>query len=103
PEEKRLRAIFGEKASDVKDTSQRVKTGTRGTVIDVQVVTRDGIEKDERAKSIEKSQLDQVRKDLNEEFRIVEKATFERLAETLVGHPAEGGPGLARNAIITER
>lgn len=102
PEEKLLRAIFGEKASDVKDTSQRVKTGTRGTVIDVQVFTRDGIEKDERAKSIEKSQLDQVRKDLNEEFRIVEKATFERLAEALVGQQAEGGPGLARNAIITE-
>jgi DNA-directed RNA polymerase subunit beta len=102
PEEKLLRAIFGEKASDVKDTSQRVKTGTRGTVIDVQVFTRDGIEKDDRAKFIEKSQLDQVRKDLNEEFRIVEKATFERLAETLVGQQAEGGPGLARNAIITE-
>lgn len=102
PEEKLLRAIFGEKASDVKDTSQRVKTGTRGTVIDVQVFTRDGIEKDERAKSIEKAQLDQVRKDLNEEFRIVEKATFERLAEALVGQQAEGGPGLARNAIITE-
>ena len=102
PEEKLLRAIFGEKASDVKDTSLRVKTGTRGTVIDVQVFTRDGIEKDDRAKSIEKSQLDQVRKDLNEEFRIVEKATFERLAEALVGQQAEGGPGLARNAVITE-
>ncbi|SBT18365.1 DNA-directed RNA polymerase subunit beta [Marinomonas gallaica] len=102
PEEKLLRAIFGEKASDVKDTSQRVKTGTRGTVIDVQVFTRDGIEKDDRAKSIEKSQLDEVRKDLNEEFRIVEKATFERLAEALIGQQAEGGPGLARNALITE-
>ena len=102
PEEKLLRAIFGEKASDVKDTSQRVKTGTRGTVIDVQVFTRDGIEKDERAKSIEKAQLDQVRKDLNEEFRIVEKATFERLAEALIGQQAEGGPSLARNGIITE-
>ncbi len=102
PEEKLLRAIFGEKASDVKDTSQRVKTGTRGTVIDVQVFTRDGIEKDDRAKSIEKSQLDEVRKDLNEEFRIVEKATFERLAEALIGQQAEGGPSLARNAVITE-
>lgn len=101
PEEKLLRAIFGEKASDVKDTSQRVKTGTRGTVIDVQVFTRDGIDKDERAKSIEKSQLDQVRKDLNEEFRIVEQATFERLAEALVGQTVEGGPGLAKNSIIS--
>lgn len=102
PEEKLLRAIFGEKASDVKDTSQRVKTGTRGTVIDVQVFTRDGIEKDERAKSIEKSQLDQVRKDLNEEFRIAEQATFERLAEALVGQAAEGGPSLAKNTIISK-
>ncbi|MCZ2722520.1 DNA-directed RNA polymerase subunit beta [Marinomonas sp. 15G1-11] len=102
PEEKLLRAIFGEKASDVKDTSQRVKTGTRGTVIDVQVFTRDGIDKDERAKSIEKSQLDQVRKDLNEEFRIVEQATFERLAEALIGQVADGGPGLAKNAVIAQ-
>ncbi|TBR40847.1 DNA-directed RNA polymerase subunit beta [Marinomonas agarivorans] len=102
PEEKLLRAIFGEKASDVKDTSQRVKTGTRGTVIDVQVFTRDGIEKDERAKSIEKAQLDQVRKDLNEEFRIAEQATFERLAEALVGKSAEGGPSLAKNTVITK-
>ncbi|MFO6374466.1 DNA-directed RNA polymerase subunit beta, partial [Pseudomonas aeruginosa] len=75
PEEKLLRAIFGEKASDVKDTSLRVPTGTKGTVIDVQVFTRDGVERDSRALSIEKMQLDQIRKDLNEEFRIVEGAT----------------------------
>jgi DNA-directed RNA polymerase subunit beta len=67
----------------------------------VQVFTRDGIDKDDRAKSIEKSQLDQVRKDLNEEFRIVEQATFERLAEALVGQAVEGGPGLAKNSIIS--
>src|SRR5690606_34075974 len=71
PEEKLLRAIFGEKASDVKDTSLRVKTGTTGTVIDVQVFTRDGVEKDERAKQIEEMQLAEIRKDLNEEMRIV--------------------------------
>ena len=74
PEEKLLRAIFGEKASDVKDTSLRVPTSVKGTVIDVQVFTRDGVEKDQRAQSIEKSQLDEIRKDLNEEFRIVEDA-----------------------------
>src|SRR5690554_3665975 len=85
PEEKLLRAIFGEKASDVKDTSLRVPTGTKGTVIDVQVFTRDGVEKDSRALSIEKSQLDEIRKDLNEEFRIVEGAAFERLRSHLVG------------------
>jgi len=74
PEEKLLRAIFGEKASDVKDTSLRVSSGTDGTVIDVQVFTRDGVEKDERAISIEKDQLRQVRKDLDDQLRIVEAA-----------------------------
>jgi DNA-directed RNA polymerase subunit beta len=96
PEEKLLRAIFGEKASDVKDTSLRVPTGTKGTVIDVQVFTRDGVERDARALSIEKMQLDEIRKDLNEEFRIVEGATFERLRSALVGHKAEGGAGLKK-------
>src|SRR5690606_35360914 len=74
PEEKLLRAIFGEKASDVKDTSLRVPSGTKGTVIDVQVFTRDGLEKDQRSLEIEKAQLDEVRKDLNEEYRIMEAA-----------------------------
>ena len=72
PEEKLLRAIFGEKASDVKDTSLRVGTSMKGTVIDVQVFTRDGVEKDQRAKDIERSQLAQIRKDLDDEYRIVE-------------------------------
>jgi DNA-directed RNA polymerase subunit beta len=102
PEEKLLRAIFGEKASDVKDTSLRVKTGTVGKVIDVQVFTRDGVQKDERALSIEKSELDAIRKDLNEEFRIVEQATFERLQRKLVGLSAEGGAGLKKGEEITE-
>jgi len=102
PEEKLLRAIFGEKASDVKDTSLRVKTGTIGKVIDVQVFTRDGVQKDERALSIEKSELDGIRKDLNEEFRIVEQATFERLQRKLVGLSAEGGAGLKKGEEITE-
>ncbi len=101
PEEKLLRAIFGEKASDVKDTSLRVKTGTVGKVIDVQVFTRDGVQKDERALSIEKSELDAIRKDLNEELRIVEQATFERLGKVLVGLKADGGAGLKKGEEIT--
>ena len=101
PEEKLLRAIFGEKASDVKDTSLRVKTGTIGKVIDVQVFTRDGVPKDERALSIETSELDKIRKDLNDEFRIVEEAVFERLEKALVGLKADGGAGLAKGDEIT--
>jgi len=101
PEEKLLRAIFGEKASDVKDTSLRVKGGTTGKVIDVQVFTRDGVKKDDRALSIEKDEMDAIRKDLNEEFRIVEQATFERLTRTLEGVVAEGGSGLTKGQTIT--
>ncbi|MDH2433874.1 DNA-directed RNA polymerase subunit beta [Pokkaliibacter sp. MBI-7] len=102
PEEKLLRAIFGEKASDVKDTSLRVKTGTYGKVIDVQVFTRDGVQKDQRALEIEQMQLDEIRKDLNEEFRIVERATFERLAQALSGKTADGGPGLIKGQTISD-
>ena len=93
PEEKLLRAIFGEKASDVKDTSLRVGSGTDGTVIDVQVFTRDGVDKDERAISIEKDQLRQVRKDLDDQLRIVEAAIYQRLENALVGKVAQKGPG----------
>lgn len=102
PEEKLLRAIFGEKASDVKDTSLRVPTATKGTVIDVQVFTREGVERDARALAIEKSQLDAIRKDLNEEFRIVETATFERLSAALVGNKADGGAGLKKGTALTQ-
>ena len=102
PEEKLLRAIFGEKASDVKDTSLRVPTGTKGTVIDVQVFTRDGVERDSRALAIEKMQLDEIRKDLNEEFRIVEGATFERLRSALNGQVVDGGAGLKKGTVITD-
>ncbi|MCG8516637.1 MAG: DNA-directed RNA polymerase subunit beta [Pseudomonadales bacterium] len=102
PEEKLLRAIFGEKASDVKDTSARVSTGTRGTVIDVQVFTRDGIEKDQRAQSIEKEQLDKYRKDLKDEYRIVEGATYERLMSALKGQEILSGPGLKKGATLEE-
>ena len=102
PEEKLLRAIFGEKASDVKDTSLRVSTGMKGTVIDVQIFTRDGVEKDKRALSIEQMQLDEVRKDLKEEFRIAEEATFARLRNALVGQVVNGGPQLSKGAVITD-
>ena len=102
PEEKLLRAIFGEKASDVKDTSLRVPSSVKGTVIDVQVFTRDGVDKDQRALEIEKSQLDDVRKDLNEEFRIVKGATYERLRSVLVGQKVDGAPGLQKGDSLTD-
>jgi DNA-directed RNA polymerase subunit beta len=101
PEEKLLRAIFGEKASDVKDTSLRVPSGMDGTVIDVQVFTRDGVEKDERARTIEKEQLRHVRKDLDDQLRIVENAIFQRLDNTLVGKLADKGPGLKKGSKVT--
>lgn len=102
PEEKLLRAIFGEKASDVKDTSLRVPAGMDGTVIDVRVFTREGVEKDPRAKSIEKSELDRVRKDLNEQLRILEDDLFQRVEKLVLGADAEGGPeGLRPNSKVT--
>ena len=102
PEEKLLRAIFGEKASDVKDTSLRAPTGMKGTVIDVQVFTRDGVEKDSRALAIEQMQLDEVRKDLQETYRIAEDATFERLKRTLSGQAVNGGPKLKKGDALSE-
>ncbi|MEN8107157.1 MAG: DNA-directed RNA polymerase subunit beta [Pseudomonadota bacterium] len=92
PEEKLLRAIFGEKASDVKDTSLRVPSGMDGTVIDVQVFTRDGVEKDQRALQIQEEQLEQVRKDLNDQLRIMEEDIYVRVEKLLQGKVAEGGP-----------
>ena len=92
PEEKLLRAIFGEKASDVKDTSLRVKSGVTGTVLDVQVFTRDGLEKDTRAKAIEESELTRIKKDLADQMRIMENDTYSRVETMLVGKMADGGP-----------
>ncbi len=92
PEEKLLRAIFGEKASDVKDTSLRVSSGMIGTVIDVQVFTRDGVEKDARALQIEQVELDRVRKDLDDQLRIMENDTFYRIEKMLLGKVVDGGP-----------
>ncbi|PWV61720.1 DNA-directed RNA polymerase subunit beta [Plasticicumulans acidivorans] len=103
PEEKLLRAIFGEKASDVKDTSLRVPTGMDGTVIDVRVFTRDGVEKDSRAKAIESAELARVKKDLNDQLRIFEEDTYQRVERMLTGKTAEGGPdGLAAGAKIAK-
>ena len=84
PEEKLLRAIFGEKASDVKDSSLRVPSGMNGTVIDVQVFTRDGLAKDARAKSIEEEHLARVRKDLVDERRIREEDIYQRVYALLL-------------------
>jgi len=92
PEEKLLRAIFGEKASDVKDTSLRVPPGMDGTVIDVRVFTRDGVEKDSRALSIEKAELERVRKDLADQQRILEDDLFQRVRGMIEGKSVEAGP-----------
>jgi DNA-directed RNA polymerase subunit beta len=92
PEEKLLRAIFGEKASDVKDTSLRVPSGISGTVIDVQVFTREGIERDKRAAQIIDEELKRYRNDLNDQMRIVEGDAFERIERLLIGKTANKGP-----------
>ena len=101
PEEKLLRAIFGEKASDVKDTSLRVPSSIKGTVIDVQVFTRDGLEKDQRSKDIESAALNQYRKDLNDEYRIIENATLGRLFSSLQGGKVVKAAGLKKGDELT--
>jgi len=101
PEEKLLRAIFGEKASDVKDTSLRVPSGTKGTVIDVQVFTREGLEKDQRSLEIEETALTQFRLDLDDEYRIMENATFERLTSALSGNKVVKASGLKKGDSLT--
>ncbi|HEX2829332.1 MAG TPA: DNA-directed RNA polymerase subunit beta [Burkholderiales bacterium] len=104
PEEKLLRAIFGEKASDVKDTSLRVPSGMSGTVIDVQVFTREGIERDKRAQQIIDDELKRYKKDLGDQMRIVENDMFERIERLLVGKVANGGPKkLAKGTKITKQ
>src|SRR5699024_3345257 len=99
---KLLRTIFGEKASDVKDTSLRVPSGVSGTVIDVQVFTREGVEKDERALQIEQDQLDEFRQDLKDEYRILEQDVLERLRRVLVGQKVNGGAGQKRGTELTD-
>ena len=103
PEEKLLRAIFGEKASDVKDTSLRVPSGMSGTVIDVQVFTREGIERDKRAAQIIDDELKRYKKDLADQLRIVEDDAFGRIERLLTGKTANGGPKkLAKGTKITK-
>jgi len=103
PEEKLLRAIFGEKASDVKDTSLRVPSGISGTVIDVQVFTREGIERDKRSQAIIEDELKHYKTDLADQMRIVESDTFERLERLLTNKTANGGPKrLAKGTKVTK-
>jgi DNA-directed RNA polymerase subunit beta len=104
PEEKLLRAIFGEKASDVKDTSLRVPSGISGTVIDVQVFTREGIERDKRAQQIIDDELKRYKKDLADQLRIVENDAFGRIERLLIGKVAQKGPNrLAKGDKITKQ
>ncbi|NNF17604.1 MAG: DNA-directed RNA polymerase subunit beta [Gammaproteobacteria bacterium] len=103
PEEKLLRAIFGEKASDVKDTSLRVPPGMDGTVIDVRVFTRDGVEKDSRALAIEAAELESVQKDLSDQQRILEGDVYQRIEKLLLGKVVDGGPSdLAAGSKVTQ-
>ena len=102
PEEKLLRAIFGEKASDVKDTSLRVPSGMSGTVIDVQVFTRDGIEKDARAKEIEESDIALAKKDLLDKRKILEEDIYQRVAKLLIGSKLKKGPQPSKAGITIE-
>lgn len=103
PEEKLLRAIFGEKAADVKDTSLRVPNGVEGTVIDVQVFTRDGVKKDKRALEIEEEQIKRYRKDLDDQLKIVEKDIYARVARLIVGKKALSGPdNLSSGTVVNQ-
>ncbi|HIL78604.1 MAG: DNA-directed RNA polymerase subunit beta [Methyloprofundus sp.] len=99
PEEKLLRAIFGEKAADVKDTSLRVPGSIRATVIDVQIFTRDGVEKDKRALANEASAIKSYRKDLNDQLAIVEKDIYQRLASVIIGEKALSGPNSLKSSV----
>ena len=101
PEEKLLRAIFGEKASDVKDTSLRVPSSINGTVIGVEVFTRDGMEKDDRTKSIELDHLAATKKDTDDQVNIINDATRIRMVDILKGAKVSKGPGLKKGATIT--
>jgi DNA-directed RNA polymerase subunit beta len=103
PEEKLLRAIFGEKASDVRDTSLRLPPGVAGTIVDVRVFNRHGVDKDERALAIERAEIDRLGKDRDDEFTILNRNISGRLRELLVGKVALSGPkGLSRGEITSE-
>jgi DNA-directed RNA polymerase subunit beta len=102
PEEKLLRAIFGEKASDVRDTSLRLPPGVAGTVVDVRVFSRRGLEKDERAKQIDKDEVEDLRQDMIAEKRIIEIDADERIKKMLINKTVRGGPGLTDGAQLTD-
>lgn len=103
PEEKLLRAIFGEKASDVRDTSLKLPPGTTGTVVEVRVFNRHGIEKDERAMSIEREEIEALAKDHDAELAILERNAYERLGAVLSGKHAVSGPqGMVADAVLTD-
>ena len=103
PEEKLLRAIFGEKASDVRDTSLKLPPGVTGTIVDVRVFSRRGVDKDERAMAIERAEIERLAKDRDDERAIQERSFLNRLREKLLGHKAGGGfKGIKSGTSITE-
>ncbi len=103
PEEKLLRAIFGEKASDVRDTSMRVPPGVQGTVVEVRVFNRHGVEKDERAQAIEREEIERLAKDRDDELAILDRNVYSRLAEVLVGKTAISGPkGFKKDTVLAK-
>ena len=102
PEEKLLRAIFGEKASDVRDTSLRVPPGVQGTIVEVRVFNRHGVDKDERAQAIEREEIERLAKDRDDEQAILDRNVYARLAETLIGKRALSGPkGFKKDQVLT--
>jgi DNA-directed RNA polymerase subunit beta len=103
PEEKLLRAIFGEKASDVRDTSLRLPPGVNGTVVEVRVFNRHGVEKDERATAIEREEIERLAKDRDDELQILERNVYARLKDALMGEEVSKGPkGARKGTNITE-
>ena len=104
PEEKLLRAIFGEKASDVRDTSLKLPPGVTGTIVDVRVFSRRGVDKDERAMAIERAEIERLAKDRDDERAIQERSFLNRLREKLLGRKAAGGfKGIKAGTPITRR
>ena len=102
PEEKLLRAIFGEKASDVRDTSLRVPPGVQGTIVEVRVFNRHGVDKDERAQAIEREEIERLAKDRDDEQAILDRNVYARLAEMLIGKRALSGPkGFKKDQVLT--
>ncbi len=101
PEEKLLRAIFGEKASDVRDTSLRVPPGVQGTIVEVRVFNRHGVDKDERAQAIEREEIERLAKDRDDELAILDRNVYARLVDILTGQKAIAGPkGFKRDQIL---